>query len=79
MLGWKTKSTLICYRTTFSLAIANSGVNPIIYAWKNKIFRRAFQKMLHFKSPNHEMNSSLKMYLQKQQQLKNIQTNIGDN
>lgn len=68
--GWKTSSIMIWYKSTFALAVANSGMNPFIYAWKNTNFRKAFQKILHFKSPNDNFNSSFKMYLEKQRELK---------
>jgi hypothetical protein len=55
--------------------MTNSGMNPFIYAWKNANFRRAFQKILHFKSPNSNLNSSFKIYLEKQCELKRQQTN----
>jgi len=55
--------------------MTNSGMNPFIYAWKNANFRRAFQKILHFKSPNSNLNSSFKVYLEKQRELKRQQTN----
>lgn len=32
--------------------MANSGMNPIIYAWKNVNFRNAFTLLLRCKSPN---------------------------
>jgi len=80
---WKTKSLTIWYKSTFALAIANSGMNPFIYAWKNTNFRKAFQKILHFKSPNSNFNSSFKMYLEKQRKLNNQtdnqHTNTGRN
>lgn len=65
-------------RLAVVLATANSGMNPLIYAWKNSNFRKAFQKMLHLKSPNDDLNWSFKMYLEKQhklnsQQIKNNQ------
>ena len=45
-------------------------MNPMIYAWKNSNFRKAFQRLLHFQSPNHDdFNSSLKHYLRKQSEL----------
>lgn len=40
------------YESTFTLAMANSGINPAIYAWKNKGFRRAFLRLLRCKNPN---------------------------
>ncbi|XP_037938790.1 histamine H2 receptor [Teleopsis dalmanni] len=40
------------YRVAFSLAITNSGLNPIIYAWKNSNFRRAFAQLLRCRNPN---------------------------
>lgn len=76
--GWRTNSMAIWYKSTFALAIANSGMNPFIYAWKNANFRKAFQKILHFKSPNENLNSSFKMYLETQRGLKS-QTDVQDN
>lgn len=64
------------YKITFALAVANSGMNPFIYAWKNTNFRKAFQKILRFKSPNQDLNSSFKMYLEKQREIKNQQTSV---
>lgn len=40
------------YKAAFSLAMANSGMNPIIYAWKNRNFRRAFSHLLRCKAPD---------------------------
>ncbi|XP_018325254.1 5-hydroxytryptamine receptor 1A [Agrilus planipennis] len=40
------------YEIAFTMAMANSCMNPIIYAWKNKNFRTAFWCLLHCKSPN---------------------------
>lgn len=36
------------------MAIANSGMNPIIYAWKNTTFRQAFGRLLRFRSPDYQ-------------------------
>lgn len=41
------------YKGAFSLAMANSGMNPIIYAWKNTSFRRAFARLLRCQSPDY--------------------------
>lgn len=73
------KSTPIIYKITFSLVMANSGMNPMIYAWKNSNFRKAFQRLLHFQSPNHDdFNSSLKHYLRKQSELSGQRINNDD-
>ncbi|KAL9873898.1 adenosine receptor A3 [Glossina fuscipes] len=42
----------LLYRAAFSLAMTNSALNPIIYCWKNKSFRRAFNLLLRCRSPN---------------------------
>lgn len=42
----------IAYRLTSSLAMSNSGINPLIYAWKNAGFRAAFVKLLRCKRPD---------------------------
>lgn len=42
----------IAYRVTSSLAMSNSGINPLIYAWKNAGFRAAFAKLLRCKRPD---------------------------
>lgn len=44
--------TPLLYKATFSLAMTNSALNPVIYAWKNSNFRKAFLRLLHCKSPN---------------------------
>ncbi|EDV95455.1 histamine H2 receptor [Drosophila grimshawi] len=44
------RSSSMIYKTTFSLAMANSALNPIIYSWKNAGFRRAFAQTLCCKS-----------------------------
>lgn len=40
------------YKAAFCLAMANSGVNPLIYAWKNAAFRKAFGKLLRCQKPD---------------------------
>lgn len=44
------RSNSIIYKSAFSLAMANSALNPIIYSWKNAGFRRAFAQTLCCKS-----------------------------
>jgi hypothetical protein len=36
----------------FTLAMSNSAMNPLIYAWKNSNFRQAFTNLLKCKSPD---------------------------
>jgi hypothetical protein len=49
------------YKASFSLAMANSMMNPIIYAWKNSNFRRAFCRLLKCRSPDsQEPNNSVR-------------------
>lgn len=38
------------FSVTYIMAILNSILNPIIYGWKNKKFRRAFRVQLHLQS-----------------------------
>lgn len=45
-------SSLNYYKAAFSLAMANSGMNPVIYAWKNRTFRRAFIHLLRCQTPD---------------------------
>lgn len=45
-------SSPIAYRLTSSLAMCNSGINPMIYAWKNAGFRAAFARLLRCKGPD---------------------------
>lgn len=40
------------YKAAFCLAMANSGVNPLIYAWKNAAFRKAFGRLLRCQRPD---------------------------
>ncbi|XP_055526701.1 histamine H2 receptor [Wyeomyia smithii] len=42
----------VLYKAVFSLAMANSMMNPLIYAWKNSSFRHAFSKLLTCKRPD---------------------------
>ena len=41
------------------LGILNSTINPFLYAWKNKQFRRAFRKLLCFKVENQDNEITL--------------------
>ncbi|XP_031347147.1 histamine H2 receptor [Photinus pyralis] len=50
ILIMKLESRLI-YEITLRLAIANSGINPIIYAWKNSNFRQIFACLLRCRLP----------------------------
>lgn len=45
-------SSATLYKGAFSLAMANSGMNPLIYAWKNRNFRKAFSNLLRCKNPD---------------------------
>ncbi|GLH00107.1 Octopamine receptor beta-2R [Gryllus bimaculatus] len=42
----------LVYQVTYLMGMANSCINPIIYAWKNSEFRKAFARLLHCQSPN---------------------------
>lgn len=50
--GLRTADSLLVYKVAFSLGIANSCMNPLIYAWKNTIFKRAFCNILKCKTLN---------------------------
>jgi hypothetical protein len=52
MSGVCTNDISLGYKVTFSLAMVNSCVNPIIYSWKNPEFRQAIKRLLHCSSPN---------------------------
>lgn len=45
-------TTSVVYKITNSLAMANSAVNPLIYAWKNQEFKRTFCRIIHCKPVN---------------------------
>ena len=63
----ESKPTATIYKIMFPVAMFNSAFNPIIYAWKNPSFRRAFRLLLSFESPNKsDYNESFKEYLRKQ-------------
>lgn len=52
-----TESSSTIYRAAFALAMSNSVINPMIYAWKNQNFRRAFSRLLKCQWPDsHEMS-----------------------
>lgn len=40
------------YEVFFNLAVANSCMNPLIYAWKNKNFRNVFIYLVKCHKPN---------------------------
>lgn len=52
IFNFNSNNSLRYYKAAFSLAMANSGMNPLIYAWKNRNFRRAFSHLLHCKAPD---------------------------
>lgn len=55
VIGKESSSNI--YRAVFALAMSNSFMNPIIYAWKNRNFRRAFGRLLRCQYPDvHEMS-----------------------
>lgn len=45
-------SSAVAYMAAFTLAMSNSAMNPVIYAWKNSNFRVAFINLLKCKSPD---------------------------
>lgn len=45
-------SSTVAYMAAFTLAMSNSAMNPLIYAWKNSNFRQAFTNLLKCKSPD---------------------------
>lgn len=45
-------SSVVLYMAAFTLAMSNSAMNPLIYAWKNSNFRHAFTNLLKCKSPD---------------------------
>ncbi|KAK6645470.1 hypothetical protein RUM43_001747 [Polyplax serrata] len=47
---YHTETTSLLYKITISLAVSNSAINPLIYAWKNQEFKKAFWKILNCKS-----------------------------
>lgn len=54
------KPNIILYMVLLSVAKVNSGINPIIYAWKNRDFRKAFMRLIRCKNPNYR-HSDIKM------------------
>ncbi|XP_065349297.1 D(2) dopamine receptor A-like [Cloeon dipterum] len=44
--GYRSQVLELAYNLAFSFAMANSCMNPIIYAWKNQDFKCAFQELL---------------------------------
>lgn len=52
------KRTSPFYEITFTLAITNSGLNPIVYAWKNSNFRKTFICLIKCTKPDNIVNSN---------------------
>jgi len=50
--GVCTSDTELGYKAAFSMAMVNSCLNPMIYAWKNPEFHQAIKRLLHCSSPN---------------------------
>lgn len=50
MLFFVNDAMILVSLFVFFLALINSVLNPIIYAWKNSEFRTAFKKLLHIRS-----------------------------
>lgn len=48
----KGKFCLLFYEISFWMAVSNSAMNPLIYAWKNHGFRQAFRYLLTCRSPD---------------------------
>lgn len=46
------RSSPTVYKVAFTLALGNSGMNPLIYAWKNTGLRLAFVRLLRFRHPD---------------------------
>lgn len=46
------RSSPTVYKAAFTLALGNSGMNPLIYAWKNTALRTAFGRLLRFRHPD---------------------------
>ncbi|KAK9892620.1 hypothetical protein WA026_020998 [Henosepilachna vigintioctopunctata] len=43
---------VLFYEISFSMAVGNSAMNPLIYAWKNNGYRRAFLRLLSCRAPD---------------------------
>ncbi|XP_056647975.1 5-hydroxytryptamine receptor 1A [Diorhabda carinulata] len=48
----KSSESATLYEVFFNLAMANSCMNPLIYAWKNKNFRKGFFSLLKCRHPD---------------------------
>ncbi|XP_014219949.1 dopamine D2-like receptor [Copidosoma floridanum] len=40
------------------IGLCNSGINPVIYAWRNPAFREAYRRLFRRKAPNNNCNVS---------------------
>lgn len=69
-------SSRTLYKSTFFLALSNSGMNPLIYAWKNHDFRRAFKRLLRLQSPDkNDLNESFLNHVRQEIELKVTEQN----
>lgn len=71
-------SSAVAYMAAFTLAMSNSAMNPLIYAWKNSNFRLAFTNLLKCKSPDTlEPSQSMRSNLHRKSSSAQHQENIS--
>lgn len=72
------RSSAAAYMAAFTLAMSNSAMNPVIYAWKNSNFRQAFINLLKCKSPDTlEPSQSMRSNLHRKSSSAQHQDSIG--
>nr|XP_023013216.1 5-hydroxytryptamine receptor 1A-like [Leptinotarsa decemlineata] len=65
------------YEIFFNLAMANSCMNPLIYAWKNTNFRKAFLCLVKCRTPDHTSANFITNHLPSQRNSMNGICNIS--
>uniref|UniRef100_A0A1B6EET2 G-protein coupled receptors family 1 profile domain-containing protein n=3 Tax=Clastoptera arizonana TaxID=38151 RepID=A0A1B6EET2_9HEMI len=53
--GYHSIISPMAYKVVLSLAISSSAINPLIYAWKNREFKRTFGHMVRCRTVSHSV------------------------
>ncbi|XP_014219948.1 octopamine receptor Oamb-like [Copidosoma floridanum] len=66
------------YFIVSAIALCNSGINPVIYAWRNPAFQEAYRRLFRRKAPNNNCNVSSENNVNKNSESKNDDSHYID-